>query len=46
VIEAYKLAHPEPVIAPPAPDLSQPPLPAGVVIDPVTGSPVLQDASA
>ena len=28
VIEAYKLAHPEPVIAPPAPDLSEPVQPA------------------
>jgi hypothetical protein len=24
VVEAYKAAHPEPVIAPPAPDLSEP----------------------
>ena len=27
VIEAYKAAHPEPVIAPPAPDLSEPTAP-------------------
>lgn len=27
VVEAYKAAHPTPVIAPPAPDLSEPPAP-------------------
>lgn len=45
VIEAYKLAHPEPVIAPPAPDLSEPVAPAGITSDSATNAPVLQDAT-
>ena len=34
-----------PVIAPPAPDLSEPVQPAGITSDPATDAPVLQDAS-